>query len=1097
MAVGAQRIGEVVAGAPRGKRRYAAFISYSHADDAFGTWLHRKLEGYEIPSAFRRAGAKRLGPIFRDRVDLGAKHDLGAEIRLALENADALVVLCSPRSASSRYVDEEIRYFKQLGKGERIFAAIVDGEPHAAGKPGRTEADECFPPALLYQIDAAGGLSQVPETNEPIAADFREGKDGRENGALKLIAGLLDVGLDELVQREKQAERRRRHRANLLAGVMAVLALGAVAAGAVAWWQQGVAETRRVEADTARGVAVEARGRAEQKEKEANDNFKLAEQRREEAAKNAEERDIQRLAAEANAKEASEQRDIAQTTLMRFFVERSNDALAKGNVTLAVKYSLAGLVLSPANAGLYEAALTRAMFAAEDAASSLAFPAGPAQVLPDRKRVVVMGKTEAGVWEATSGRKLVGFGAAATGAAGVVLSRDGSRAAAIGAESGITVWDTNTGTLVLTLKTERRILTGKDDTSQFALSSDGRLAALAAADGLVLWDVDTATPRPRIDFHAKDKSFSGVIDGKFTVSMENHRSEFDTISFSPDGSKFVARETDEDTLGIWDVATRTRIAVLETNPPQFRTAVFTPDGGAILTAGADQDVAIWSAAGGRKLGVLPHRWVGSIAFSPDGARVATGGLVDHAVKVWEFASARQLAQMSGHLNDVNAVDFSPDGTRIVSTGEAIRVWNAMSGEQVSAYLEQSGEAWFTSDGQAVLSIAGSQIHSFRPAGKLLASMPGKAFALLGTDRLVVANDKIARVYGLADGRLVATAPQHEKEIESIAISRDGLLAATTDATNVKVWSTANGALISHLQPPEGKVAQLATFSPDGTQVLAGTGPFGQGEIWRWETRSGKALEPYRRKSYEHVSRILYSASGAQMLLVGSPPAVSMDPKTGVLGREYPRHESVLAAASLSANGTRVITSVGSDGVVYETDSGKRLATLDGHRAQITSAAFSSDATKAATASYDRAIRIWNVETGATIAIATGHTLWVDFISFLADGRRLLTKSWDRTARVWNAATGDLIATFDHAGAQAAWSADGRYLITASSDSEGVRVWDARRLSQPLFGIIEQACRRGELKFGSAEIAGDPLLQSQWTEGRDICAGLDRVLSDLR
>jgi hypothetical protein len=109
--------------------RYAAFISYSHADEEFGDWLHKRLESYQVPSALvGRDGPtgpvkKRLGKVFRDRADLSAAHDLGAEIRQGLEQADALIVLCSPRSCGSKYVNEEIRHFKELGKGGRIFAA--------------------------------------------------------------------------------------------------------------------------------------------------------------------------------------------------------------------------------------------------------------------------------------------------------------------------------------------------------------------------------------------------------------------------------------------------------------------------------------------------------------------------------------------------------------------------------------------------------------------------------------------------------------------------------------------------------------------------------------------------------------------------------------------------------------------------------------------------------------------------------------------------------------------------------------------------------------------------------------------------------------
>lgn len=183
------------AGTDATQARYAAFISYSHADEEFGDWLHKRLESYQVPAALvgrdgpNGAIQKRLGKVFRDRADLSAAHDLGAEIRQGLEQADALIVLCSPRACGSKYVNQEIAAFKALGKGQRIFAAIVDGEPHAAGNPNYSAADECFPPALIYQLNTNGALAATPEPNEPIAADFRDGKDGRENGSLKIIAG--------------------------------------------------------------------------------------------------------------------------------------------------------------------------------------------------------------------------------------------------------------------------------------------------------------------------------------------------------------------------------------------------------------------------------------------------------------------------------------------------------------------------------------------------------------------------------------------------------------------------------------------------------------------------------------------------------------------------------------------------------------------------------------------------------------------------------------------------------------------------------------------------------------------------------------------
>ena len=211
---------------------YRAFISYSHADKVWGDWLHKALETWRVPS--RLVGKetasgiipRRLGPIFRDRDELASAHDLGHKINGSLEQSEALIVICSPHSAQSRWVNEEVLTFKRLGRTERIFSLIVDGEPDATDKPGR-EAEECFCPALRFQLDANGQLTS--ERTEPIAADARPGRDGKANAKLKLIAGLLDVGFDALKQREQHRRMQRMVAITSLAlGVMAVTIVLAV-----------------------------------------------------------------------------------------------------------------------------------------------------------------------------------------------------------------------------------------------------------------------------------------------------------------------------------------------------------------------------------------------------------------------------------------------------------------------------------------------------------------------------------------------------------------------------------------------------------------------------------------------------------------------------------------------------------------------------------------------------------------------------------------------------------------------------------------------------------------------------------------------------
>lgn len=235
------------------RAKYWAFLSYSHRDAKWGGWLHKALESYHPPKQLvgtrteRGAVPGRLSPIFRDREELASATDLGASISDALSRSLCQIVICSPNAARSRWVNEEILAFKRLGREDRIFCFIVDGEPNASDDPSQASR-ECFPPALRYRLGADGALSTI--RTEPIAADARAGKDGRGNAKLKLIAGVLGVAYDALRQREQHRRQRQ---------------LFAVASGAVAGMviTTGLAAAALIARSTAEKETVIARREAE------------------------------------------------------------------------------------------------------------------------------------------------------------------------------------------------------------------------------------------------------------------------------------------------------------------------------------------------------------------------------------------------------------------------------------------------------------------------------------------------------------------------------------------------------------------------------------------------------------------------------------------------------------------------------------------------------------------------------------------------------------------------------------------------------------------------------------------------------------------
>ena len=208
--------------------RFGAFISYRHLepDRGIAHWLHAALETYRVPSALVRAGIRpRLGRVFRDEEELAASADLSGRIDNALDRADAIVVICSPNTPPSRWVDAEIQRFAALGRADRIFAVLLAGEPA-----------ESFPRALL----ALG--------KEPLAADLRPRagesvKAVRRIALLKLLAGLLGVEFDALRQRD---EERRRRRLAWAAGAGATLTalFAGLAVFAALQWQRAERELK-------------------------------------------------------------------------------------------------------------------------------------------------------------------------------------------------------------------------------------------------------------------------------------------------------------------------------------------------------------------------------------------------------------------------------------------------------------------------------------------------------------------------------------------------------------------------------------------------------------------------------------------------------------------------------------------------------------------------------------------------------------------------------------------------------------------------------------------------------------------------------------
>lgn len=161
-------------------KEYYAFISYSHKDEEWAKWLQHEFEHYHLPTTLNGMTdvPDKFRPIFRD-VDELSGGELKPQISDALRLSAYLVVICSPNSAKSPYVDGEIREFIEIGEQggfnnvSNIFPFIIDGVPHSKENPDK----ECFPVSLR----------NLP--SELIAGDVT--RHGREHAFVKILSGTL------------------------------------------------------------------------------------------------------------------------------------------------------------------------------------------------------------------------------------------------------------------------------------------------------------------------------------------------------------------------------------------------------------------------------------------------------------------------------------------------------------------------------------------------------------------------------------------------------------------------------------------------------------------------------------------------------------------------------------------------------------------------------------------------------------------------------------------------------------------------------------------------------------------------------------------
>ena len=604
-----------------GEHRYRAFISYSQRDKRFAARLHKALEAYRIPKGIEAPGidpkTRKLGRLFRDDEELGASANLGAALEGALDDAENLIVICSPNAVKSRWVNEEIKRFKSRSN-VKVLGVIVGGEPNS-----EDTTKECFPSALKVKIGP--DRAETTEPDEPRAPALRSA--GFNRIVAELVAGMIGLPFDRLWRRDQRRRRGRR----IIAVVTSALLV--ISASVLSIWQ--IDELRKREAN---GWMLRA-------ERLVGDGQEVGPVTTELAMKFA------MIAAKLHpastgerfAKVSQYNRTIA---LMR---------IPEGSISAASTSPDGTRVLAVSDRYVYVLdSFTGDLLLRLEQADRI----NVASFSPDGERLITVSDDQtAAIWS-SNGELLLRLEGHTDVVSDGVFDSTGTRVATSSFDGTAKVWSAETGVVISQVRADDVIYETK-------FSPDSKFIATISADGTAsLWDPLHGMQLVKAAGHtggvtqmaiSPDSRFfaTGGDDGQVyvwdvvtggVVEQIDELGRVSGLSFSPDGADLIIASSIE----------------------------------AIENEGAPRGLNMSS---GRTFGGPRRRSenVLSAVFSPNGKSVLTSS-DDGYARIWNVSESEPLTPKLVHSADISAASFSPDGSRVLtaSVDGSLRYWNVSS-----------------------------------------------------------------------------------------------------------------------------------------------------------------------------------------------------------------------------------------------------------------------------------------------------------------------------------------------------------------------------------------------------------------------------------